>query len=128
MVNPFQRISLHSQQEAGTHLGLSGTRPKECWGCMGKPLFAHESVGFKGCLKILIVNTDGYSHEHRLRSFNHLPLHLRQVQPLQGLKPKEIILIVKLVVYNLLDLLNVCLNNVVELLIDQGHLSPFYKF
>lgn len=70
---------------------------------MSEPLLTHQMVGLEGGREVLLMNPDGHSHQHVLRSFNHLPVHPQKVSLLQSLEAKEIISIVPLMVDFLLN-------------------------
>ena len=55
---------------------------------MGEVAFGHEVVGLDGAINVVLVDTNGNSHEHVLRSLCCSSVDLEQVRTLEGLESK----------------------------------------
>ena len=55
---------------------------------MGEVTFGHEVVGLDGAINIVLVDTNGDSHEHVLRSLCCSSVDLEEVRTFEGLESK----------------------------------------
>ena len=74
------------------------------------------------------MDANGGSHEHVLGSFDNFAIHFEKVAALQGLKSKEVIVVVTGVVDHLVDLVSIVQDDLVCLVTEQRGLSASFVF
>jgi hypothetical protein len=81
---------------------------------MGEKFPAHQVIRLDCLLNVFLVNTQSYSHEHVLGSFNDFSVDFEQVGPFEGFKAEEIEGEVSFEIDGFVDFLVMLLDNVVN--------------
>lgn len=71
---------------------------------MSEHELGHKPVGLEGVLKIPLVNSDRYPHQHVLGSLHYFAVNFQKVSPLQSFEPEEVVVKITLIIDDLLDL------------------------
>ena len=77
VVDAFDAVILHLEEEAAGHLGIVGAGVEEGGGGVGEPLLAHELVGVQGRVDVLFVDAQTHPHQQVLRPFHDHVVHLQ---------------------------------------------------
>ena len=91
LVDPFDRIVSHSDEETRRHLRVGCTSVEEGRGCMGEVSLRHEIVSLDDSINVACVDTDGNAHDHVLGSFDDLAVDSEEVGALKGLEAKVVV-------------------------------------
>ena len=103
IVNAINRVFLHRHEKARTHLWARRAGIKESRRGVCKVPKREHVVGFQNRVNVVAVNTDSHTHEHLLRPFGNLAVHLEQIGLFQSLESKIVQLKVALVHHRLVE-------------------------
>ena len=118
VVDSLDGVAGHRQQEAGAELGAGRGRVEQSWGGVSEQLLREQVIRLNGSVNVLAMDPDGNSHQHLLRSLNHLPVLLQEVGSQQGLESKILILEISIIDESSIKLVLVLHDNLVVFLID----------
>lgn len=80
-----------------TYLGSRCSCIEQGGGSMCEPSLRHHMIRFDCRINIILVNSNSNPHQHVLRSFHNLPLHLQKVRPLKCFETKVVIVKVSVI-------------------------------
>ena len=95
---------------------------------MSEPLLTDQIVGVDGALNVFLVNSKGNPHDHVLRPFHDLTVHLEQVSFLECLEPEQIVVPITLVVDCVVKFFLILLDHFVDVLRDEACIFAIYAF
>mmetsp|Transcript_75449 Transcript_75449/g.211528 ORF Transcript_75449/g.211528 Transcript_75449/m.211528 type:complete len:224 (+) Transcript_75449:1709-2380(+) len=91
VIDSINRVFLHGEQKARTHLWVLTSRIKEGGSGMGKVLAREHVVGFNGLFNVISVDSNGHAHQHHLWAFRDASVQLQEVGLFQSLESKVVV-------------------------------------
>lgn len=79
VVDALDAVTLHANQETTGQLRARSPSVEEGRRCMGEPALRQQMVCGNCSLNILLVDSDGDSHQHVLGALNNSTIHLQKV-------------------------------------------------
>ena len=107
---------MHGEQEARRHLWRRGAGIEQCWCCVGKVPLAHEIVGFEGFGDVFVVDTNGNSQQHVLRTLCDFTVQAEQVGTLECLETEVIVVVITGVINVIVERFCVFHNDAIDFL------------
>jgi hypothetical protein len=97
IVNTFNAVVLHGNEEARRKLRAGGAGVEESRGSMSEPTLREQMVGFNGRFDIVFVDTDSDTHKHVLRALYNTAIDAEEVGTLEGFETKVIVIKITIV-------------------------------
>jgi hypothetical protein len=125
IVDTFNRVVLHGDEEARGHLGLGSTSVEESGSCVSEVAERQEVVGFLDGFHVVTVDTDGNAEEHVLRTLDDSKFSVltafdtEEVRAFEGLVAEVFILEITTVVDHFLEFLSVLLDDFPDVFSDK---------
>lgn len=86
IVDSFDRILFHADQEARRELWVIGTGVEQGWRGMGEVPLGHEVVSLENSFKVPTVNANGDSHDEVLRTFSNTVVDAEEIRAFKSLE------------------------------------------
>ena len=81
---------------------------------MGKPTLAHQIICFLDFLHVIMMNTNGYSKQHVLRTLCYFSIEFQKVRALKSFKSEVIIIVISIIVDDRIKIILVLHNNLIN--------------
>ena len=91
VVDTFDRVVLHSDEEARRELRVRSSSVEEGRRSVGEVSFRHEVVGLKCSINIASVDTNSDTHKHVLRSFSYSAIDSEKVRTFESLETEVVL-------------------------------------
>ena len=87
---------------------------------MSKVSLTHQVIGVERFLNVAVVDTDGHTHQHVLRSFSDHTVEFQKVRTLKGLETKVVVVVITLVIDVIVENLGVCHDDFIHFFGNEG--------
>lgn len=129
IVDAVDGVFLHCHEKAGTHLWHVGAGVEERGGGVRKVSLRQKVVGLNDPRDIVSVDTDGHTHEHKLRALGNLAIDLEQVGLFERFEPEVVVLEITRVYNGAVEFVLVLLHNLIHFFGNQrGGFTRFGVF